>query len=329
MAGFVMVPLDGSALSEQAVPLAVSLAQRIKRGLLLVQVVPRPSLSYIPGSEVTPLELVQAFRESSESYLRQVKEQLEGTEVPISISIIEGDAGQAIADLANNQQPSYIVMSTHGRSGLSRWALGSVADRVLHLTTRPLILMRPRESESDDLRATPLLKAHLLDDLPEVKRIVVPLDDSLLAKQVLPHVKILARLYNAEIVLFHALTAPPPTLVGAWNSKNHWDQTMHDEVEAHLKRIVLGLQMDGYRARFTIGLTPVAEAILAYAAGIDADMIAMTTHARAGLSRLILGSVTDKVVQGGGLPILITKLHTTLEPLKKGLSSQSEALSRK
>ncbi|MGB0388835.1 MAG: universal stress protein, partial [Ardenticatenaceae bacterium] len=62
MASFVMVPLDGSALAEEALPLAVTLAQRIKRGLLLVQVVPRPSLSYISGSEVTPLELADAFR---------------------------------------------------------------------------------------------------------------------------------------------------------------------------------------------------------------------------------------------------------------------------
>ncbi len=332
MVGVVMVPLDGSALSEQALPLAVSLAQRIKRGLLLVQVIPRASLSYLPRSEVTPLEFVQAFEVSSEGYLRQVKEQLEGTKagsnVPISISIIKGDAEQAIADLANDQQPSVIVMSTHGRSGLSRWVLGSVADGVLHLTTRPLILIRPDKRISKSISENHDLKTDLLDQLPKIKRIVVPLDDSFLAKQVLPHVKNLARLYNAEILLFHALTAQP-MLVDGWTFKKDGDQIVRDEVEAHLKRMVLGLQIDGYRADFAIGLTPAAEAILAYAATVDADMIAMTTHARAGINRLILGSVTDSVVQGSRLPILITKLQTILAPSKKALSSQRRVVSRK
>lgn len=114
----------------------------------------------------------------------------------------------------------------------------------------------------------------------------------------LPHVKVLAQLYDAEIVLFRALP------------KAEAMQSIRQDAEQALTELATSLRAEGIRTRFGLGIEPAGNAILAYAAGIEADMIAMATHARQGLSRLILGSVAEMVVQYGEKPVLIVKCET-------------------
>lgn len=298
MANVIMVPLDGSPLAEQVLPLAVSLAQQIDGSILLMQALYPMQMRHTPRGLKKEEALRESLRQNALQYLKQIEERLTEVNIPCITSVIERDSDLAITDLAQKHEVSYIVMSTHGRTGFSRWALGSVTERVLQQSDYPLIIMRPEEK--------PPLNAF---DSLSLKRIVVPLDGSPLAEQVLPKAKQIAQAYKAELLLFYAIPPIPPALlmVGSVSIANNWDENEQEEAKTYLKKMVSNLQSEGFMANFTIGNGPAADAILSYSDHVKADMIAMTTHARPALGRLILGSVTDRVVRAGETPVLVTR----------------------
>jgi nucleotide-binding universal stress UspA family protein len=325
MVSYVIVPLDGSSLAEQALPLAASLVQQAMASadsatwdsvLQLVQVVPSPiqsdSLVSPPEGNMSPVGVVESYQTTAQSYLSKIEAQLAETGVPLETSVIEmcetdprcADIGSALASFANKQHKCVIVMSTHGHTGLSRWRLGSVADQVLHLSEHPLIIMRPQD-ESPNMPTRE-------DKLPQLKRIVVPLDGSFFAEQVLPHAKKLAHAHSAELLLFRSVSAVSPGMIGA--DVAVLDTRLYDmnrqEAKDYLKRIKVNLEVEGFKVRIEVGGMPTADAILRIAAKVNADLIAMATHARGAIARLIWGSVTDRVVRAGEIPVLVTRAET-------------------
>ncbi|MGB0388641.1 MAG: universal stress protein [Ardenticatenaceae bacterium] len=303
----VIIPLDGSALAEQAIPLGYSIAQRINAEVLLLQVVPKeikPTASnsdkVIRLDEQTPSPQAQA-----DSYLQGMVEQLtvEGG-AAVSYAIAFGSPGEAIAEVADEREASYIVMSTHGYTGVMRWLLGSVADRVLHLTERPLVLVRPPDMGQYNPAQ------NIETQLPEIKCIVVPLEGLPLAEQILPHAKEVASAYGgANILLFHAIPPFPAGLVPLQteNLKKQWLDLSHEEAESYLGNLVHQLRAEGNTVQFALRVGIPAQEILDYAAEVDADMIMMTSHVREGLSRFLLGSVAGRVVHAGQLPVMIVR----------------------
>ena len=198
MKGPVIIPLDGSGLAEQALPLGMSIAERTGVELLLLRVISAPTVPVQTSKKfITIDELVAAAEEDAEIYLQAVMESLENVKVSYATTV--GIAGECIAEVAEERDASYIVMSTHGYTGISRWALGSVADRVLHLTKCPLMIMRPHEGERSLVNIS----------IPDIQRLVVPLDGSPLAEQVLPYAKEFARVHGTELFLFCSVPMPP------------------------------------------------------------------------------------------------------------------------
>lgn len=299
MAGSILIPLDGSPFAEQALPLGISLAQRFGSALLLMQAIPTPGAPrYLSNNATSPLELQALFRDAANEYLESVREQVRQTLPEVETLVVEGSAGEAIARVADEEPVTYLVMTTHGRTGLSRWALGSVADRVRHLVHRPLLVLRPH----DDATQAPV---------PPVtfKRILIPLDGSPLAERVLPLATEFARLYQAELYLFRAISSWPPSLVGAEAAafEMSWYETLREEAQHYLEGVAVPLRAAGLSVHQEVGAEPAADGILDYADLVEADLIAMTTHAREGLSRLVLGSVTDRVVRAGEIPVLVVR----------------------
>ena len=143
----ILVPLDGSALAEQALPLALELASRARAELLLLQAV-IPLVEYAPGLSPFARSLPQSIQ-YPDMLCEQAQQQLTTTinryatpELRMKSVVLIGSPAEAIVDEAVHRGVDLIVMATHGYSGLRRWALGSVADKVLHATTIPLILVR-------------------------------------------------------------------------------------------------------------------------------------------------------------------------------------------
>jgi nucleotide-binding universal stress UspA family protein len=302
MNGPVIVPLDGSKLAEQALPLALSIAQHAKGGeLLLLRAlkVPASTIRVAPNTLMTIDEQTRLLENSAQAYLAEVAEQLKSAGVTINVETHIGRADEIIAYEADKREGSIIVMSTHGRTGFSRWALGSVTDHVLHLTERPLIVLRPQE-------ILPLTPHHL----PEIKRIVVPLERLPLAKEVLPYVQQLAEAYSGtEILLFCAIPAFPAgsAELEAIMLKDSWHQSCRAETESYLGGIVKELREHGHQVDFAIKIGAAANKILDYANEVKADLIVMATHTRQELSYFLLGSVTDRVIRAGQVPVMAVR----------------------
>ncbi|MCA9934571.1 MAG: universal stress protein [Ardenticatenaceae bacterium] len=152
MFNHVLVPLDGSAFAEAALPYALSLATQYKASLTLLRIVSPPRWQSMMEAESPELyeKLCQRAIQDAESYLLYKQEALEAEGFNIHIRVERGEpAAQTILDLAEAEKNDVIVMSTHGRSGLQRWMFGSVAERIIHHAHIPVLLVRPQLEEQE------------------------------------------------------------------------------------------------------------------------------------------------------------------------------------
>jgi nucleotide-binding universal stress UspA family protein len=147
----VIVPLDGSHLAEKVFPTVVYLTQRLKLRVILIRTYTAPTTGYFLATGIAPPaagELPARIKEESTVYLQTKIKQLQAEGVEkISFVVVEGTAPEAIIDLARDTANAMIAMSTHGRSGIGRWVLGSVADRVVSYCGDPVLLIRPTAEE--------------------------------------------------------------------------------------------------------------------------------------------------------------------------------------
>lgn len=286
----VLVPLDGSANSEHSLAIAVSLATRAKAALRLVHVrQPMPDQFGLepPPKEQDYLDLV-AWR------IRQT------TQLSVYATVLEGPIPETIAEHASSVSASLIVMTTHGRGPFSRFWLGGVADQLIRRAPTSLIVVRPPE----DGREADATKS---DWKP--RRILVALDGSSFAEAVLCRAVEVAKLYDADLTLVRVIE-PIPVLApsGLVPQPLILDTSLLDEIKTrartYLEEIAEKLRKDGHAASCRVLIDDrVAPAIIDE--GREFDLMALATHARHGVARLMLGSVTDKLVRGTTGPVLI------------------------
>jgi nucleotide-binding universal stress UspA family protein len=287
-----LVPLDGSAFAEHALPLAASIARRAGASLQVVQA-HVPAASFYIGSEFgAEITLDATVRENEAAYLDSVVKRLtENIPEQVSRTLVDGLIADAIHEQALAVGADLVVMTTHGRGPLSRFWLGSVADTLVRLLPMPILLVRPQE-------ATPNLAAEVT-----VRRILIPLDGSELAEQILEPATALGRLTQAEYTLLRVLEPfiPPP-------HKLHESLFDHlaREAQVYLDGVAERLRGRSLRVETRVVIDQFAAASILEEARVHAaDLIALATHCRGGLPRLLLGSVADKVLRGALTPVLL------------------------
>jgi nucleotide-binding universal stress UspA family protein len=155
----ILVPLDGSPLAEKALPVAMSLAQRFDGQIILLRVVDFPVLvTPVMYPEIPPSQLVEIrdqARQEAEAYLKARQDELSRQGFDVRIFLGETSPAEHIINTADAEEVDLIVMSTHGRGGLARWALGSVADRVIRHGPCPVLLIRQKlEVEAEQVEKT-------------------------------------------------------------------------------------------------------------------------------------------------------------------------------
>jgi nucleotide-binding universal stress UspA family protein len=298
-AGPIVVPLDGSELAERALPLASDLARRAGTGLELVHVhVPiAADPIHVEGLPVLDEHMHPLRREHERAYLEKVRGRLDPG-LSARTTLLDGPIAAALAGHARATGAWLIALTTHGRGGVERAWLGSVADELARVSPVPLLLVRPDPAS----RAT-------------VQRIVVPLDGSDMSEAILRHAGPLARLAGAEIVLLEvvrpigaAVWLPEGAIMASTVPEEDLLRQQEQGASAYLQRTAAGLAASGVRARASVEVaTSVASAVLRAAEAEKADLIAMATHGRSGLARLALGSVADKVVRGSHVPVLLVR----------------------
>jgi len=286
----IVVPLDGSELAEQALPLAGAIATKRNAEVVLTTAVTAGD-RWVDDGFVRQWESEE--QAAVESYQRSIIERLQQQGVHAKAHSDWGQPQAVIESVADREGAGLIVMTTHGRSGVSRWTLGSIADKVLRTTNTPLILIRPTAE-------APVPEA--------VRQIVVALDGSDLAEAALPAAERFAQAMDASLLLVRAVV-PPTMLYGGQfvpGGLPVLDQ-LEAEAKQYLERTAERIRKSGLKVGVAVAVGAATDVILTASREIGADLIAMTTHGRSGLNRWILGSVADAVVRHGGVPVLVIR----------------------
>ena len=300
-----LVPLDGSEFSEQTLPLAVRLARALEAKLHLLHVhVPRPPDHFLTeaqfGLEGIDLSAWEdERREQGREYVEDTAARLTRDEdVEVHGEWREGVFEEEVDAYGTSIGAGLVLLTSHGRTGLDRLWLGSSADALIRTTRLPVMVVRP--ADDDDGSETVLL--------PTLKHILVPLDGSTESTSILTPVSALARVTGARITLFHVVSSDDliggPILPVLLDSL---PETL-ERSEQHLERRAQILRASGLDVDIEVVHSQLpARAICSAAKEDGVDLVAMSTHGYGGVRRLLLGSVTDKVLRGCGLPMLVQR----------------------
>lgn len=285
----VMVPLDGTSFGEHAIPTALRIASRTGAAVDLVHVhvrLPDDGLSAF-----TPYQYQQVTRHyvtwDDENLRRELAELQEKADslaresgLSVTARILSGEVVDALHTEADRFHADLIVMATHARTGLARARAGSVADVVVRRATMPVLLLQPTDG------------AETAAPAPPFRRVLVPLDGSPFSEEVLDPAEAFARVHDAELRLIHVV------------ERRGWLHRGHRQVAGASARPVE-----------TVDAVRVRDGILDAARRWDADVIAIATHGRGGVSRMLVGSTASDLLAGTHLPVL---LHRPLAKVAAG-----------
>ena len=286
----IIVPLDGSELAEQALPLASAITTKHHAEILLTTAISHGD-RWIDNGVAGQVEAEE--QAAVGRYLQSVIDKLKERRVRASMHVEWGRPHTVIGNAADREDADVIVMTTHGRSGISRWTLGSVADKVLRTLSTPLILIRPTTGAPPP---------------NSVKRIAVPLDGSTLAEAALPEAERLARTMEGSLLLVRAVV--PAALVYGGEALPGALPVLEDleaEAKEYLERVAERIRKRGVKAGVAVAVGVPAGVILELAGDNGANLVVMTTHGRSGLDRTAFGSVADAVVRRGELPVMMIR----------------------
>lgn len=291
----VMVPLDGSHLSLEALSLAMGITDADDVIELVTVVEPAPAFA-VPDYE-------EVARGWAREYLERVTGDLAKTDRKVEAVTLMGRPPEALA--ARSGTADLVVIATHGRGPVSRMWLGSVADHLLRESLSPVLLLRPDENgDGGDV--------DLSGPGPSLRRILVPLDGADASEKVL---SVLPRLLGRDLeVTLLRVARPPAAMASPYLAQGAMvDGDAHSEVEdaarTYVEDVARRLAGAGVAATGVVrtGEYP-STAITDYAEKEGVDLIAMSTHGAGGLKRAVIGSVADKVVRSSPVPVLTLRL---------------------
>ncbi|MEI6776330.1 MAG: universal stress protein [Chloroflexales bacterium] len=290
----ILVPLDGSPASEQALAAAARLAQNHQVALHIAHVHSPYTTTpiTIEGMPVIDEELHSRAADHELAYLRQVAASVNTAVAPV-VARLDGPVAFTLSSYCQEIHANLLVLTTHGRSGFSQLWLGNVAEALLHSLGVPMLLLRP----------TPVTIAPA-----PFRHILVPLDGSALAEQILPHAMAIASHDGAKLTLLRVVEGHSSPDSGRSPLYRPHEMNVADQratADFYLSRLAAELLTAGYAAHTSVvAAEHPARAILTTAEECGADMIALATRGRSGSTRSILGSVADKLIRGGTLPML-------------------------
>ncbi len=283
----ILVPLDGSELSREALPYARALATHAGARLHLLH-----AIADAPRDEV---------RQQAEAHLQREADTLREQGVEVSSEVVFQSPPVAIVETGKAQQVDMIVMATHGYGGVRRWALGSITDEVVHTTSIPVCVIRCGRGEHAP--AT-----------PRFARLLVPLDGSELSRKALPVAADLAVLTpDSEVRLLRAISPPREFYEGLQPipiPADVYDSAVqHEQEQAEADLYAAAETLRASNAGISVDTLVVGgrpeEAIIDEATSMQADAIVMATHGYGGLERLLIGSVADKVLHATTTPLVL------------------------
>ncbi len=256
-----IVPLDGTAFAEHSLPMSKTLSDIFSSQITLVTV-------DVDGDNDKGEKL--------DEYLSHVSWQLQQSKVPVEVAHRSGEVAEEINSLARDSDADLIIMSTHGMPGLDRMYVGDVANQLIRILSKPVLLLRP--TDRWQTRTT------------RFRRLLVSLDGSENAEQVLRYTRLLADTFGSEIILLSVPEADAEL----------------PKIELYLESVASALRERGYKARALVTGSGAVRTILEVSSFEEADLIMMATHGRGNVERhASVGSVADRVVDAANCPVFL------------------------
>jgi len=299
----ILVPLDGSKFTETALPVAASLARKSGAKLHLVHVLDmlrRPEYA----RDIEPHEWWggKAMDAANEYLVKVDAEAVWKAGVESTHAVVTGTIDAAILDEAEKKDADLIVMTTHGRPPVQRLWLGSTADRIARTSPIPVLFVHGSE---EGAKVSP----------PAFRKLLVTLDGSEVSETVLPHALEFARVNDSEIRLLYVaepVRIPATALPTGADATAPFVEALAQRDEAaagYLDGIAQDLDYPRVTTEVVTSEGPVAEEILDVIERRGVDAVALATHGRGGIRRLVLGSVADKLLRGSNVPVLLCRPH--------------------
>jgi nucleotide-binding universal stress UspA family protein len=281
----IVIPLDGSKEAESVLPYVRDLAPKFS------------SRVHILGVGIG--RKTRRVNRLLEDYIDRIANELRSHNVKVEPVIRYGIAADKILDYGTEIEVDLIIMATHGRSGITRWWMGSVAEKVISEATAPVLLVQSKRRRSTAAADKPA----------SIHKILAPLDGSDVGESALPYAEAIAASSKAMINLVQVVS-PPGTVEANLLGGPDWRKfikAMRDAGENYLKSIVERLKNKEVKVIYEVLTGDPADKIVEYAADKGVGLIAMSTHGRTGLARWVLGSVADKVLHGARIPVLLVR----------------------
>lgn len=291
----ILAPLDGSELAELALPYAEELAGTLDSEVELVYVCEPAESQHRHMHQL----YIEKMTEQVRSHIRAYHTREASSAAPVKPVILDGDPAAEIIDYAEKNDISFIVMVSHGRSGIMSWVMGGTAVKVLQRISKPVLLIRastpsPRVSKGEMF-----------------KRILIPLDGSDIGEAALPYVKELTSKVESEVILFQVI-APGQHV----HTIGGLDYVLFPEQEVEKMKVSAQQYLEGVSRRFAgtkatvrseVKLGDPATEIIKFADETSTRLVAISTHGRSGIKRWVFGGVAHKVLQAGHTPLLLVR----------------------
>ncbi|MCB0330277.1 MAG: universal stress protein [Bdellovibrionales bacterium] len=273
----ILVPLDQSPTAELALAGAQTIARNYEGTIHVLTAVDRKD-----GKKDTSAQLEPIYQDSAIEYLDDVVADLSAARYKTATYIVEDEPAKAIVERSKQGDIDLICLTTHGRTLVSRLVVSDVTTRVIYETTPPLLIIRP----TDSWRST----------RTTFRRILVPLDGSEIAEQILPYVHEIAYKFNSEVTLFSS-------------AEGSESDDFSEKIDIYLKQKADDLDLKGMTVNTVVRSTAPAQTILSVSKELNSDLIMMVSHGRGGIERkehVKVGSVTERILQETTCPIFLT-----------------------
>jgi nucleotide-binding universal stress UspA family protein len=313
----ILVPLDGSARAEVILPQISRILNREDSEILLLRVVNIPeSAGLVMQTNVRHQE-----REEAQQYLHDMALRFGKTASKVHARLAEGWPAEVILETAKTEGATMIAISTHGRTGMERWAMGSVAEKIARASNVPVLMVRSfRRSPKGDLE--PMVP----EELP-FRRILVPIDGSPTSMSVIGSAEKFAELYGSDVMVLHVLPpyVPPgamlPGMEAAFPIMR--PEPIRSEDDEVTQKAAERFRHSGLKVtRQTVEGEPASE-ILDLSKDRGMDLIALGTHGRTGFGRWALGSVAERVLRSAEVPLLLVRTPTPKKVARKPAAAEA------
>ncbi|MBN1371354.1 MAG: universal stress protein [Anaerolineaceae bacterium] len=282
----VMVLLDGSEYAAQALPVAQFVCETT-------------------GAQLTLLTASRAFqsegenKEAAEDYLCSIAEKIHATGIQVNCEVRSGSPAEVARQLVVEKEIDLVVVTTHGRSGEKNWLQAGLSSKLVRLLDIPVLLVQVFDSGPSEA--------------PHFARILVALDGSAFAEQLLPYARFLAKQFDCELMLISVPAVPES---GKYRAPASVMQTIRKQAEEGMRKyltaVAKSMEEEGLAVRTIVTGSYPARTIVDVGKREGVDLIMVTSQGRGGLDLIFMGSVAQQVVQLSDSPVFILPINNEL-----------------